>query len=131
MNRYRSQGNYTTFERKHLIVTGSTSNVERSGYLPAKNQIENLILAGRNLKEWRNSQYHYPNGEIDENDVPDPTLSSDYDMADAFQDVLVLEEKLKNQLEENSKRQSSKLKKTVVEESDDNESNVSDDTVVE
>ena len=59
--------------------------VEKAGYIPAKDRIENMILAGQRLIEHRMSMYDFDsNKELDENYF-DPTRSKNFDMADAFQ----------------------------------------------
>lgn len=59
--------------------------VEKAGYIPAKIQIENLILAGIRLKEHRQDLYDFKSlAEIDM-DFYDPTRSKNFDLADAFQ----------------------------------------------
>jgi len=57
-------------------------HTEKQGYIPAKQRIENLIDAGKRLKEYRNEQYDFPDGKIDENFM-DPTRTRNFDMADA------------------------------------------------
>lgn len=69
--------------------------VETAGYVPAKDQIESLMLAGRRLAEFRKEQYDFgPDQEVDDS-FDDPTRSPNYDMADAHQDSLALTERLK------------------------------------
>nr|QJB19359.1 MAG: hypothetical protein [Microvirus sp.] len=59
--------------------------VEKAGYIPAKDRIENMILAGQRLIEHRMSMYDFEsNKELDES-YYDPTRSKNFDMADAFQ----------------------------------------------
>lgn len=59
--------------------------VEKAGYIPAKDRIENMILAGQRLIEHRMSMYDFDsNKELDES-FYDPTRSKNFDMADAFQ----------------------------------------------
>ena len=57
--------------------------VERSGYVPAKVRIENMMLAGQRLVESRNVRYDF-DGDVDEY-FDDPTRSPGFDMADASQ----------------------------------------------
>lgn len=63
------------------------SKTQKVGYISAKSRIENLMLAGQRLKEYRQEQYDWPDGNIDENYV-DPTRRRGYDMSDASQDAL-------------------------------------------
>ena len=59
--------------------------VEKAGYIPAKDRIENMILAGQRLIEHRMSMYDFDsNKELDES-FYDPTRSKNFDLADAFQ----------------------------------------------
>lgn len=59
--------------------------IEKAGYIPAKDRIENMILAGQRLIEHRMSMYDFDsNKEFDES-YYDPTRSKNFDMADAFQ----------------------------------------------
>ena len=70
--------------------------VERAGYIPTKQQIENYMLAGKRLAAYRASQgeYDFPPGqEIDEN-FSDPTRSGDFDLADASQLSMSVEKSL-------------------------------------
>lgn len=58
--------------------------VETAGYMSAQKRIENMILAGQRLVDYRKNHYDFQDGEIDEN-FTDPTRSPGFDMADAFQ----------------------------------------------
>lgn len=55
--------------------------VETSGYIPPKNQIEQMIYAGQRLNEWRAQQFDFPDGNDDGSD--DPTRRRGFDLADA------------------------------------------------
>jgi len=69
--------------------------VEKAGYIPAKDRIENMILAGQRLIEHRMSMYDFDsNKELDES-YYDPTRSKNFDMADAFQMQQNVENNLK------------------------------------
>ena len=68
--------------------------VETAGYVPAKKRIEDMILAGQRLVDYRKSLYDFPDGEIDEN-ASDPTRDLNFDMADATQLQMSLEASLK------------------------------------
>ena len=72
--------------------------VERAGYIPAQQRIENLMLAGQRLVQARKELYDFPDGKIDLN-FTDPTRSKNYDLADGFQDGLKVEARLKAQKE--------------------------------
>lgn len=69
--------------------------LERQGYVSAKDRIEAILMAGKRLIETRGFQYDFePGKEIDE-DYYDPTRNKAYDMVDAFQDGIALEERFK------------------------------------
>lgn len=72
------------------------NKVERSGYVSAQKRIENLIMAGVRLKAYRQEQYDFEHNKIEEN-AYDPTRRKGYDMAEAFQDGLRVESRLKQQ----------------------------------
>lgn len=72
--------------------------VERAGYIPAQQRIENLMLAGQRLVQARKELYDFPDGKIDP-DFQDPTRSKNYDLADGFQDGLKIEARLRAQRE--------------------------------
>ena len=72
--------------------------VERAGYIPAQQRIENLMLAGQRLVQARKEMYDFPDGKIDLN-FNDPTRRKNYDLADGFQDGLKVEARLKAQKE--------------------------------
>jgi len=72
--------------------------VEKAGYIPADEQIRNMIEAGMRLGEYRREEYDYAEEEVsaDEPLPPvDPTRSQEFDMADASQISLGLRERLK------------------------------------
>lgn len=75
-------------------VSEQKSKTQKTGYISAKQRIENLMLAGNRLKEYRQEQYDWPDGNIDENFV-DPTRRKGYDLADASQDALINQANLK------------------------------------
>lgn len=74
----------------------SGNKVERSGYVSAQRRIENLIQAGVRLKAYRQEQYDFEHGKIEETAF-DPTRRKGYDMAEAFQDGLLVEARLNAQ----------------------------------
>lgn len=77
-------------------INSGEIKVDSLGYIPAKKRIENMMLAGQRLKDYRQSTYDFPDGKIDTK-FNDPTRSPSYDMADAFQDVLQIDAKLASQ----------------------------------
>jgi len=75
--------------------------VETSGYIPAKIQIENLIMAGRRLDVYREEMYDYPDGlSDDDNPILDPTRKGNYDLVDAQNDMENLKKRIKKNGEE-------------------------------
>jgi len=58
--------------------------VERAGYISAQKRIENMILAGQRLVDYRKSQFDFEGDKIDF-DFNDPTRNPNFDMADASQ----------------------------------------------
>ena len=75
--------NYVRPERRKE-VGGGPRIVEASGYIPTKIQVENMLLAGQRLNEYRREQYDYSEGDsVPDDVVPDPTRSPEFDLADA------------------------------------------------
>lgn len=75
--------NYIRPERRKE-VGGGPRIVEASGYIPTKIQVENMLLAGQRLNEYRKEQYDYSDGDsVPDDVVPDPTRSPGFDLADA------------------------------------------------
>lgn len=65
-------------------VGGGPRIVEASGYIPTKIQVENMLIAGQRLNEYRREQYDYSEGDSVPDDVrPDPTRNPEFDLADA------------------------------------------------
>ena len=68
--------------------------VETAGYIPAKLRIEQIIDAGKRLVEYRKEQFDYNEGEEDMS--PDiRTRSKSYDLADASQDLMIINSRKK------------------------------------
>ena len=90
-----------TCERKYEVLDGS-SETEQAGYISPQRQIENMILAGRRLDQFRKDQFDFESeDEIDE-ELSDPTRSGNFDMADATQAQIAV----KNSLAESAKKAS-------------------------
>ena len=67
--------------------------VDASGYIPAKEQIENLMAAGHRLHDWRARMYA---NEPTPDDVEiDRTLRKDFDFQDAHEEMVSIETSLK------------------------------------
>ena len=74
---------------------------ESAGYIPPKRQIEEMILAGKRLSEFRAEMYDYPDAKSVPEDIQiDPTRSPAFDMADATQ----LAEETERRLQYQAKR---------------------------
>ena len=84
--------------RQPAEINSGITLVERAGYIPAQQRIENLMLAGQRLFQARKELYDFPDGKIDLN-FSDPTRRKNYDLADGFQDGLKVEARLKAQRE--------------------------------
>lgn len=93
----KHQGNYKDFPKTKEKVN-NTNIVERQGYIPAKVRIEAIMQAGERLREFRREQFDFEEGDIDE-EFNDPTRVKGFDMADATQMQLQLEQRKKEALE--------------------------------
>lgn len=96
---------FTKYNRppKQFERGGGEILVERAGYISAQMRIENLILAGLRLQQYRDEHYDFTGEEIDDNFI-DPTRRKSYDWAEAFQQSLELAEKMKAQREAKKKK---------------------------
>ncbi len=80
---------------------------ETAGYIPPKIKIEQLILAGKQLKEFRSHQFDFPDGsEIDES-YNDVTRKKNLDLAEAS----MLLQQSKDSLNEQIKHEKEKKRK--------------------
>lgn len=59
------------------------SMTEQSGCIPPKIQIENILMAGERLAEYRRNMYDFGYGETVDESFEDPTRNVGFDMADA------------------------------------------------
>ena len=83
---------YTARKRpaKVLEVNDGESLVETAGYISAEQRITNMMLAGQRLVESRRVMYDLQ-GEYNDatiHEFSDPTRSPNYDLADATQDAM-------------------------------------------
>lgn len=75
--------NYLRPERRKE-AGGGPRIVEASGYIPTKVQVENMMIAGQRLNDYRREQYDYSEGDsVPDDVVPDPTRNPEFDLADA------------------------------------------------
>lgn len=86
------QTQYTHKSSPPEINSGKTL-VERAGYISAQKRIENMILAGQRLVDYRKSQFDFEGDKIDL-DFTDPTRDPNFDMADAFQHDLEIQSRI-------------------------------------
>jgi len=70
---------------------------ERAGYIPAKQQIQNLIAAGERLEEYRKKLYSNGDEIDDESAEPDPTIAKSYDEHQATDDARAVMRSLRSQ----------------------------------
>lgn len=75
-------------------VNSGKTLVETAGYISAQKRIENMILAGQRLVDYRKQQFDFPDGKIDEF-YDDPTRVANFDLADATQLQLEADANLK------------------------------------
>ena len=82
---------------RHPEVNSGEILVETAGYLSTEKRINNMLLAGQRLMESRRIQYDLE-GDYDNEDIDlDPTRDPGYDLADATQAMLSLEQKAESQ----------------------------------
>lgn len=86
-------------------VNSGETLVEIAGYIPAQKRIENMILAGQRLVDYRKSQFDFEGVEKIDYDFNDPSRSLNFDVADATQIKLSVTERLKR----SQKRQEASL----------------------
>lgn len=75
---------------------------EQSGYIDPKTQIEDMILAGRRLNDYRKAQYDFDSEEEIDETAFDPTRSGNFDLADATQAQIMAEAALSEQAQKAS-----------------------------
>lgn len=83
---------YERVRQKPEVNDGKTS-VDRAGYISAQKRIENIMYAGQRLVHARREMFDFEGDKFDPS-FSDPTRNKNYDMADAFQDSLINQERL-------------------------------------
>lgn len=83
---------YERVRQKPEVNDGKTS-VDRAGYISAQKRIENIMYAGQRLVQARREMFDFEGDKFDPS-FSDPTRNKNYDMADAFQDGLINQERL-------------------------------------
>lgn len=74
---------------------GGRKLTNTSGYIPAKDQIENMILAGERLSAYRQELYYQDDGSKNPEDIDVSPMSKKMDFMDAHQAMQNVEEKYK------------------------------------
>ena len=82
--------------KKSYEEVDTSSETEQAGYIPATKQIENMILAGQRLDASRLQFDFASEDEIDE-ELCDPTRSGNFDLADASQAQIAVQQSLREQ----------------------------------
>lgn len=85
-----------TREKVHEVLD-SKSETEQAGYISPQKQIENMILAGRRLDDYRKGQYDFDSEEEIDEELYDPTRSGNFDLADATQAQIIANNALSEQ----------------------------------
>lgn len=93
--RETSKEYYTHWKRPLEVPEINDGKVitERAGYMPTNKIIENMMLAGKNLVAWRESQFDYASPK-DDDGLIDPTRNPGYDYSDAYIDLINAENEL-------------------------------------
>lgn len=77
------------------------SKTETAGYIPARQQVENLLLAGARLDEYRKNQYDFAEGQPVEDGFDVPLVRKPgVDLADIHQEKMRLDIRLQKQEKE-------------------------------
>ena len=71
------------------------SKTQKKGYITAQQRIEQIMLAGKNLREYRENQYDFKTESDIDFSLNDPTRSKNFDLADASQLKYAVEASLK------------------------------------
>lgn len=89
---------------------------EVAGYVPAKIKIEQMIQAGRRLREFRENDFDFESEEDIEEDFEDPTRAKNFDMADMTEignSILARKREAKNLKTESEKESLNKKAESV------------------
>ena len=96
MDYYQTRLSAIGRERKYEVLD-SKSETEQAGYISPKQQIEQMILAGRRLDDSRKEQFDFSSEEEIDEDLYDPTRSGNFDLADATQTQIAVKQSLQEQ----------------------------------
>lgn len=84
MRKAMLEGNPYVVQREvPFILRDTTCQTEQAGYVDAESQIKRLLYAGENLMAWKKEFYDFPDGEFDDDVMPDPTEVLGFDPVDA------------------------------------------------
>ena len=89
--------NTVVSRKRQYEVIDPHSETEQAGYIPPQIQIENMILAGERLNQSRKEQYDFASADEIDEDAYDPTRSGNFDLADASQASLRIQDSLLEQ----------------------------------
>lgn len=114
---------YTRFERKRdpAETNNGVRKVETAGYIPAKDRITNMILAGHRLVDSRKEQYDFEQGKEDPDYIPVHRRRA-YDPAEATQDLIDLNSSLESRrmVDRPSAEKTKEVVKETTEKTEDN-----------
>lgn len=112
MEYFQTRLSVSVRERKYE-TPDSKSETEQAGYIPPKQQIEQMILAGRRLDDFRKEQFDFDSEEEIDEELYDPTRSVNFDLADATQMQIAVKQSLTEQAVTASKTAQEPLQATV------------------
>lgn len=87
---------------------GGKRITESAGYIPAEVQIEEMLLAGKRLGEYRKERYDFAEGEEIPDDFIDPTRAPGFDLAEGSQLEMTMKERFKRLKAEMAERKKEK-----------------------
>lgn len=70
------------FDFDEPFVKRDPVSMTEQSYLDKERQIASFIRSGEKLQNFRRSDFDYPDGDVPEDAVPDPTMSLGFDLAD-------------------------------------------------
>lgn len=70
-------------ESRSVHVRDPHSITEQSGFMTPEQQISRMMAAGVNLQDFRREMYDFPDGNVPDDALPDPTQKLGFDLADA------------------------------------------------
>lgn len=64
------------------VYIRDTSTMTEQAYIDKEKQIASFIRSGEQLQNFRRGDFDYPDGEVPDDAVPDPTMALGFDLAD-------------------------------------------------